>query len=51
MRSPTVAPLFGDQGYAVKIAVPRDETARLIPFLKKIGATDILEYELKKVMA
>jgi len=51
MRSPTVAPLFGDQGYAVKIAVRKNETARLIPFLKKIGATDILEYELKKVMA
>lgn len=51
MRSPTVAPLFGDQGYAVKIAVKKSETARLIPYLKRIGATDILEYELKKVMA
>lgn len=51
MRSPTVAPLFGDQGYAVKIAVKKSETARLIPCLKRIGATDILEYELKKVIA
>jgi len=51
MRSPTVAALFGDQGYAVKIAVRKSETPKLIPFLKKIGATDILEYELKKVMA
>jgi ATP phosphoribosyltransferase len=51
MRSPTVAPLYGDQGFAVKIAVRKDDTAQLIPFLKKIGATDILEYELKKVMA
>jgi ATP phosphoribosyltransferase len=51
MRSPTVAALHGDQGYAVKIAVRKSETPKLIPFLKKIGATDILEYELKKVMA
>jgi len=51
MRSPTVAALFGDQGYAVKIAVRKSEIPKLIPFLKKIGATDILEYELKKVMA
>ena len=51
MRSPTVAALFGDQGYAVKIAVRKSEVPELIPFLKKIGATDILEYELKKVMA
>jgi ATP phosphoribosyltransferase len=51
MRSPTVAALFGDQGYAVKIAVRKCEIPKLIPFLKKLGATDILEYELKKVMA
>jgi ATP phosphoribosyltransferase len=51
MRSPTVAALHGDQGYAVKIAVRKSEIPRLIPFLKKIGATDILEYELKKVIA
>jgi ATP phosphoribosyltransferase len=51
MRAPTVATLHADQGYAVKIAVRKSETPRLIPFLKKIGATDILEYELKKVMA
>jgi ATP phosphoribosyltransferase len=46
MRSPTVAPLWGEQGYAVKIAVRRKEVARLIPQLKKLGATDILEYEV-----
>lgn len=51
MRAPTVAPLFGDQGYAVKAAVPRQEVARLIPLLKSLGATDILEYEFKKVIA
>jgi ATP phosphoribosyltransferase len=50
MRSPTVAPLWGEQGYAVKIAVKRKEVARLIPQLKKLGATDILEYEFRKVV-
>ncbi|MCX6565320.1 MAG: ATP phosphoribosyltransferase, partial [Candidatus Aminicenantes bacterium] len=50
MHSPTVSPLFADQGYAVKAAVPRSETARLIPRLKKAGASDILEYEFGKVV-
>jgi len=50
MRSPTVAPLYGEQGYAVKIAVRKSESVKLIPLLKKLGATDILEYEFKKVV-
>jgi len=50
MRSPTVAPLYGDEGYAVKIAVKRDEVPNIIPRLKKAGATDIVEYDLRKVI-
>jgi ATP phosphoribosyltransferase len=50
MRSPTVAPLYGDEGYAVKIAVRKNEVPDLIPRLKKLGATDIVEYDLRKVM-
>lgn len=50
MRSPTVAPLYGDDGYAVKIAVKKSEVPNLMPQLKKLGATDILEYELRKVL-
>jgi ATP phosphoribosyltransferase len=50
MRSPTVAPLYGERGYAVKVAVKKKEVARLIPLLKKLGATDILEYEMRKVV-
>lgn len=50
MRSPTVAPLYGEQGYAVKSAVKKSELTRLIPLLKKMGATDILEYEMRKVV-
>lgn len=51
MRSPTVAPLHGEGGYSVKVAVRRDEAAPLVVRLKEMGARDILEYELKKVMA
>ncbi len=50
MRAPTVSQLYGEQGYAVKAAVRRSETIRLIPLLKKLGATDILEYEFRKVV-
>jgi ATP phosphoribosyltransferase len=50
MRAPTVVPLFEGQGYSVKSAVKREETVKLIPQLKKLGATDILEYEFKKVI-
>lgn len=50
MRAPTVAPLYGNQGYAVKIAVKKHEVVKLIPLIKKYGATDILEYEFKKVV-
>ncbi|MBC7360806.1 MAG: ATP phosphoribosyltransferase [Candidatus Aminicenantes bacterium] len=50
MRAPTVAPLFNGTGYAVKVAVKKEEASRLIPLLKKMGATDILEYELRKVI-
>jgi ATP phosphoribosyltransferase len=50
MRSPTVAPLYGDDGYAVKIAVKKGEVSDLIPCLKKLGAADIVEYDLRKVV-
>ncbi|MBQ8561901.1 MAG: ATP phosphoribosyltransferase, partial [Spirochaetaceae bacterium] len=51
MRSPTVAPLYGDDGYAIKIAVKKSEGPVLLPRLKELGATDILEYELRKVLS
>lgn len=50
MHSPTVAPLYGEQGYAVKAAVKKYEVGKLIPLLKKLGATDILEYKFEKVV-
>ncbi|MBQ0051194.1 MAG: ATP phosphoribosyltransferase [Treponema sp.] len=50
MKSPTVAPLYGDDGFAVKIAVKKSEVPTLLPKLQSLGATDILEYALRKVM-
>jgi len=50
MRSPTVSPLFGDAGFAVKIAVKKHEVADIIPKLKKLGVLDIVEYDLRKVV-
>lgn len=50
MKSPTIAKLYGQQGYAVKIAVEKEKVTELIPFLKKNGVTDILVLDLKKVI-
>jgi ATP phosphoribosyltransferase len=50
MRSPTVSPLNGDGGYAVKTAVRKRDVPELIPKLKKLGAVDIVEYDLRKVV-
>ncbi len=49
MKSPTVAPLYGGNGYAVKIVTAKEEVPVLLPRLKELGATDILEYTLRKV--
>ena len=50
MKSPTISPLYGDDGYAIKIAVKKSEVPTLLPKLKELGATDILEYDLRKVL-
>ena len=50
MKSPTVSPLFNDDGFAVKIAVKKSDVPVLLPKLQSLGATDIVEYELRKVM-
>lgn len=49
MRAPTVSPLYNNEGFAVKIAVKKNEAAKLIPKLKRMGASDILEYNMRKV--
>lgn len=50
MKSPTVSPLFGGDGYSVKVAVLRSQVAELVPRLKELGASDILEYALNKIV-
>lgn len=50
MKSPTVSPLFGDGGFAIKTVVKKNEVASLLPKLKALGAQDIIEYELRKVI-
>jgi ATP phosphoribosyltransferase-like protein len=39
MREPTISPLHGGAGYAVKAAVPRADLPRIIPELKARGVT------------
>jgi ATP phosphoribosyltransferase len=50
MRSPTIAALHNESGYAVKIAVKKTEVPALIPQLQKLGAADIVEYDLRKAV-
>jgi ATP phosphoribosyltransferase len=50
MRSPTVAPLHNEKGFAVKVAVPVSDAPRIITELVSAGARDILEYRLEKIV-
>lgn len=51
MRTPTVSPLHGGLGFAIKAAVPRLELARLVPALKSLGATDLVVTEISQLVA
>jgi ATP phosphoribosyltransferase len=51
MRQPTIAPLRGGTGYAVKAAVPRRELPHLIPKVKACGGTDIVVTALSHLVA
>lgn len=42
MRTPTVAPMHNDDGFAVKVAVPREQLTQVIPQIKQRGGTDII---------
>jgi ATP phosphoribosyltransferase len=50
LRSPTVSELAGDGGYAIETVVLKDEINTLIPELKELGASDILELALAKIV-
>lgn len=51
MREPTISPLHGNSGYAVKAAVPRDRLARIIPRIKAMGGTDIVVSPISNIVA
>ena len=50
MREPTVSPLHGNRGYAVKAAVPRELLPRLIPDIKAHGGTDVVVTTLAQIV-
>lgn len=50
MQRPTVAPLHGDSGFAVKAAVPRSDLPVLIPDLKAAGGSDIVVTSLSQIV-
>lgn len=51
MREPTVSPLHHEGGYAVKVAVPREQLPALIPAIKAVGGTDIVATEVAQIVA
>jgi ATP phosphoribosyltransferase len=50
MRRATVSPLFGNNGYAVKAAVPRDSLPLVIPAVKVAGGTDVVVSRLAQIV-
>ena len=50
MREATVAPLFGNSGYAVKAAVPKERLPELIPAVKAAGGCDVIVTSLSQIV-
>jgi ATP phosphoribosyltransferase len=50
MKAPTVSQLFGNGYYAVETVVEKRNINRLIPELKHLGAEDILEIPITKIV-
>lgn len=51
MREPTIARLHGEDGYAVKAAVPRAELVKLIPLIKARGGTDVVVTPISQIVS
>jgi len=51
MKAPTIARLQGTAGFSVKVAVPVNEIPELVPMLLQLGATDILECRLERIIS
>ena len=50
MKAPTVNELWGGDSYAVETVVPKDQINLLIPRLRELGATDIIEMPISKIV-
>jgi ATP phosphoribosyltransferase len=50
MKAPTVSQLFGGDAFAVEAVVPKAEINTLIPELKDLGASDIIELPIAKIV-
>jgi len=50
LKAPTVSELSGGGAYAVETVVPKSEVNILIPALKDLGASDIIELPLSKIV-
>lgn len=50
MREPTISPLRGESGFAVKAAVPRGDLTSIVPELKARGGSDIVVTELAQII-
>lgn len=50
MREPTVSPLHGHAGFAVKAAVPRDDLPGLIKSIRERGGTDVVVSSIAQIV-
>ena len=50
MREATVAPLFGNSGFAVRAAVPKDRLPELVPAVKAAGGSDVVVTSLSQIV-
>lgn len=50
LKSPTVSKLYGEDGYAVETVVSKSDINTLIPALKEVGATGIIELPIAKIV-
>ncbi|MCA1833299.1 MAG: ATP phosphoribosyltransferase [Actinomycetota bacterium] len=50
MKAPTVSKLAHEESFAVETVVPKDGINTLIPRLKELGASDIIEIPISKIV-
>jgi len=50
MKRPTISPLVGNEWVALETVIDEKIVHKIIPLLKKVGAEDIIEYPLNKVI-